>query len=273
MTFEAQEEGDGYPVELYEFRLGLTESFFLTSHDAEIDFQSNTYIPQQMQRQSVEQNTEIERQELKIDIQRDADILAIFVAFPPTEIMTLTIFRQHLNDPASEFVVVWKGRVLTVEWSGSKAAIACEPVFTSLKRPGLRRKYQSQCPHIHYGAECKVNNLAFQVIGTISSFTPNTITAPEWAATAAEFYNGGYVVFNSVNFRTVLGDDGAGTLTLVARPGAEPFTDIEIGSAVEAFPGCNHDLADCNDRYSNVENYGGFPYSPDRNPFGGTILY
>ncbi len=269
MTFEAQEEGFGYPIELYEFRLGVTEDFFLTSHDAEIEFQSHTYIPQQMQRQSVEQNTEIERQEMKIDIQRDSAVLESFVGFPPTQIMTLTIFRQHLNDLANEFVTVWKGRVLTIEWSGSQATIACEPVFTSLKRPGLRRKFSSQCPHIHYGAECKVNNLAFQTIGTISAFAANVITAPQWAVTAAGFYDGGYVTFDSVHFRTVLDDDGAGNLTIVT-----PFpTDFGIGSLVEAFPGCAHDLADCNDRYSNVNNYGGFPYSPDRNPFGGTILY
>lgn len=269
MTFEAQEEGNGYPVELYEFKLGVLETFYLTSHDEPITFLSNTYTPQQIQRAKVEQNTEIERSELKIDIQRDSDVLSSFVAFPPTQIMTLTIFRKHLNDGADEFVTVWKGRVLTIEWKGSQASIACEPVFTSLKRPGLRRKFQSQCPHIHYGAECKVINLAFQVIGTISAFAVNTITAPEWAATAVDFYNGGYVVFDSNNFRTVLADDGAGTLTIVT-----PFgSDFAVGSLVEAFPGCNHDLADCNDRYSNVENYGGFPYSPDRNPFGGTILY
>ena len=268
MTFEAQEEGFGYPIELYEFKLGVATSFFLTSHDAEITFQSNVYLPHQMQRQAVEQNTEIERQELKIDIQRDAAVLESFVAFPPTEIMTLTIFRKHLNDLADEFVVVWKGRVLTIEWSGSQAAIACEPVFTSLKRPGLRRKYSSQCPHIHYGGECKVNNLAFQVIGTISSFSTNIITAPQWAVTDPDFYDGGYVVFENVNFRTVLADDGAGTLTLVT-----PFPDLEVGSLVEAFPGCRHDLSDCKDRYDNIVNYGGFPYSPDRNPFGGTILY
>jgi len=57
MTFEAREEGFGYPIELYEFRLGVTANFFLTSHDAEITFQNNVYIPHQMQRQAVEQNT------------------------------------------------------------------------------------------------------------------------------------------------------------------------------------------------------------------------
>lgn len=269
MTFVAQEEGFGQPVELYEFRLGVTAQFFLTSHDAEITFQNNVYIPHQMQRQAVEQNTEIERHELKIDIQRDAEVLEGFVGFPPTQIMTLTIYRQHLNDLANEFVVVWKGRVLTIEWSGSKAAIACEPVFTSLKRPGLRRKYSSQCPHIHYGLECKVDNDLFRVIGTVSSFSTNIITAPEWAVTGVGFYDGGYLQFDQIHFRTILDDDGAGTLTIVT-----PFpVELGVGSFVDAFPGCAHDLADCVTRYNNIDNYGGFPYSPDRNPFGGTTLF
>lgn len=52
MTFEAQEEGFGYPIELYEFKLGVATEYFLTSHDAEITFQSNVYLPHQMQRQA-----------------------------------------------------------------------------------------------------------------------------------------------------------------------------------------------------------------------------
>lgn len=269
MTFEAQEEGFGQPVELYEFTLTINQKFFLTSNDEPITFNSNVYIPQQMQRQAVEQNTEMERQELKIDIQRDAEVLESFVGFPPTQIMTLTIYRTHLNDLSNEFVVVWKGRVLTIEWSGSQASIACEPVFTSLKRPGLRRKFSSQCPHIHYGLECKVDEIAFRTFGTISVIAGNIVTAPEWAVTGVGFYDGGYLQFDDIHFRTVLDDDGAGNITIVT-----PMpTDLVIGSSVAAFPGCAHDLADCKDRYDNVDNYGGFPYSPDRNPFGGTILY
>ncbi len=269
MTFETFEEGFGYPIELYQFQLTVNQAFFLTSHDSEIVFNSQTYIPHQMQRAAVEQNTEIERQEIKIDIQRDAEVLESFVGFPPTQIMTLTIFRSHLNDPADEFVVVWKGRVLTVEWSGSQASMSCEPVFTSLKRPGLRRKYSAQCPHIHYGLECKVDNLAFRTIGTISAIAGNIVSAPEWAATGAEFYDGGYLQFDLIHFRTVLNDDGAGNITLVT-----PFpVELEVGNVVDAFPGCRHDLEDCKDRYDNVNNYGGFPFSPDHNPFGGKTLY
>ena len=66
MTFETFEEGFGYPIELYQFQLTVNQAFFLTSHDSEIVFNSQTYIPHQMQRQAVEQNTEIERQEIKI---------------------------------------------------------------------------------------------------------------------------------------------------------------------------------------------------------------
>ncbi len=265
MTFAAQETGHGYPIEIYEFKRGVSETFFLTSHDEPVTFQSNIYVPTQLERASVEQNTEIERAELKIKIQRDATILDNFVAYPPTEIMTLTIFRKHGNDVAEEFVTVWKGRVLTVEWSGSQATIACEPVFTSLKRPGLRRKFQSQCPHILYGAECALNNLAFQVIGTVSAISLNVVSAPEWIAGG---FDGGYLVFESNQFRSVVADDGAGTLTLVS-----PFVGLEIGSLVEGFPGCAHDLTDCDVKFANVINYGGFPYVPGRNPFGGAILY
>ena len=192
MTYEAFEEGpEGYPIELYKFDRGISESYYLTSSDTEIEYQSATYLPIQIQRSKVEVNTEIERSSISVDIQRNADLLNNFVQYPPTEIMILTIFRYHANDtPTPEVVVVWQGRVLSCEWSGSKARLECEPVFTSLKRPGLRRRYSAQCPHVLYGLECKLDRFAFDVLDNLTGVAANVITAPAFAI-SSQYFRGG----------------------------------------------------------------------------------
>jgi len=270
MAYEDFEEGaEGYPVELYKFNRGLSEQYLLTSSNEPITYLSELYTPIQITRGAIEQNQEMERQPLNIKIARDADVLENFVAFPPTEIMTVTIFRFHQNDGGTpETVTIWQGRVLSAQWSGSQATMHCEPVFTSLKRPGLRRKYSAQCPHILYGAECAINNTSFQQIATLSLITNGVDLFSADLIDSLDFYFGGYIVFDNREFRTIVGDDGVGTITI-----ASILTELEVGSVVTAFPGCAHDLLDCEVKFDNVVNYGGFPYVPDINPFGGTTLF
>ena len=272
MTFEAFEEGpEGYPIELYEFTRGLTK-YYLTSSDESVVYQANTYLPIQIERQGIEVNEEMERQPLKIRIQRDADLLDNFVQYPPTQILTLTIYRYHENDtPTPEVVVIWRGRVIAADWQGSQANLECEPVYTSLKRPGLRRRYTAQCPHVLYGLECGLDRNAFDVAGVVSVIdTANVqITAPQWVGLGSGYLRGGYVVFDNAEFRTITGySSGAGRLTLRAN-----IADLEIGNTVVAFPGCRHNISDCASKFNNLDNYGGFPFVPGKNPFGGTILF
>jgi uncharacterized phage protein (TIGR02218 family) len=269
MSFASFETGpEGYPIELYLFKRGLSERYTLTSSDSVIDYLSEQYLPIQIERGKVEVNTEMERSPIKIKIQRNAELLTNFVTFPPTEIMTLTISRFHKNDtPTPEVAVVWQGRVLSAEWQGSQATLDCEPVFTSLKRPGLRRKYQAQCPHILYGAECKLDRFVYDVTDNLTAVSGSVISAPAFAI-SVDYFFGGYVDFGNRLFRSIIGDDGAGNLTL-----SVPMTELEIGSTLTAFPGCAHDLDACENKFNNVINYGGFPYVPAVNPFGGTALF
>lgn len=269
MSFEGFEEGpEGYPVELYKFDRGLSQSYYYTSADADREYQSNNYETLQIQRDAIEVNSEMERASIKVRLQRDAGVLNNFIGFPPTEIINLTIFRYHENDGVTpEVVVVWQGRVLAANWEGSQASIDCEPVFTSLKRPGLRRKYQAQCPHILYGAKCKLDRFVYAVTTNLTAVNGAVVTSPDFAI-AADYFFGGYMSFDNREFRTIIGDDGAGNLTLAHVQG-----EITVGSQVQAFPGCAHNLADCKDKYNNILNYGGFPYVPGVNPFGGTILF
>jgi hypothetical protein len=38
------------------------------------------------------------------------------------------------------------------------------------------------------------------------------------------------------------------------------------------YAGCDHLLATCRDRFSNVANFGGFPWIPQKNPFSGDAI-
>jgi len=150
MTYDARELSmqSGEPIEMYHFIVGSTHHRF-TSAKSAITYDGNTYQPALIKRGSIDFTTEKGRNNLKIQTVRDFAIAELFKVSPPSDVILLVVHRVHYGD--SDGAVIWSGRVLNCEWSGSTASINCEPVSSSLQRVGLRRMYQRQCPHVLYG--------------------------------------------------------------------------------------------------------------------------
>lgn len=266
MTFLANETSNqASPIELYQFTRGL-DTWRYTSYDSNITFQAGVYTPNQISRGKIEWQQEIERSELTVAIPRTDPLAAEYVAFPPTEVLNLTIYRQHFFDGDSEFLVYWQGRMLNVEFKGSICELTCETVFTSMKRPGIRRKYAYQCPHVLYGAQCGVTDETFRVNGTLTAIGSLTISAAEWGAFPDDYFTGGRVVYDTFQRREIMGHVG-NTLTI-----SQGLSGVSLGSVVAAYPGCAHNIDDCVDKFNNIENYGGFPFTGP-NPFGGRSIF
>jgi len=81
--------------------------------------------------------------------------------------VTLTVFRANANS-LEDFIVYWKGRVVSASWpDAAMAKLSCESVFTALKRPGLRAKYQRMCRHALYSPQCGVDRDDYLAPATI----------------------------------------------------------------------------------------------------------
>jgi uncharacterized phage protein (TIGR02218 family) len=188
---------------------------------------------------------------------------------PPTMGITLTIRQLHFGD--GEAVVIWTGRILGVSWSGTQASIQCEPVATSLRRVGLRRVFQRQCPHVLYGAACGVSRNTFQVAGEIESATATGMNVAAASLQPDGYYSGGYIEWDVAlgipERRFILAHDGAALELNGSTYG------MAGGQAVRLYPGCDHTMATCNAKFSNALNFGGFAHMPQKNPFGADPVY
>jgi uncharacterized phage protein (TIGR02218 family) len=270
MTYNAKELSpyDSQPVELYEFAYA-NKVFRYTSADEPQAYLGNAFAPMPLRRDAIEQTQEINRSNIKIEMPRDADVAEEFLIYPPAEVMLLRIFRQHRGE--ADTVLIWVGRVMNCEWQGSIATLTCEAVFTSLRRTGLRRMYGAQCPHVLYGNRCGVVKNSKKVSGTVATITNNLIVVAAAAAKPDGYFNGGLFEFLAVDGithkRAIIGHTGANiTLSTGIRQLAET-------NAVDLFPGCKHTIADCDSTFANKLNYGGWPFSPELNPFDGKTLY
>ncbi|MEW6169845.1 MAG: phage BR0599 family protein [Pseudomonadota bacterium] len=60
----------------------------------------------------------------------------------------------------------------------------------------------------------------------------------------------------------------ADSITLAAVP-----PGLSVGATVVLYPGCDHTLSTCESKFGNSANFGGFPFIPTKNPFGGSPIY
>jgi len=268
VTYAALEtsKASGSPVELYEFRRG-GDFWRYTSAAVAIAFQSKTYEPLALDRTSLDMSGEMGRANLSVTMPRDAPVADGFRVSPPSDVMTLAVYRQHVGD--SEYVVVWLGRVLNAAWSAGQVELHCEPVYTSLKRNGLRRHYQRSCPHTLYSTDCGVTQDTYRVNGTVTAISGLDVDAAAFAAFAADYFKGGFLEWDgpaNTERRMILSSSGT-TVSLAAAP-----LNLVGGQSVRAYPGCDHSLgAGGCAKFSNTVNYGGFPYIPLKNPFNAAI--
>ena len=266
-TFETS-VADGSPVELYEFVRGAS-TYLYTSQAVDFVYQTRTYSASSLSRSSAEQTNEVGRSNLRITAPRDLAAIAESIQVPPANIMTVTLRRIHRGD--TDAVVVWVGRVLNIDWRGDEAEIRCEPVYTSLRRLGLRRHYQRNCPFALYDTDCRADPSLHRTTDQVSAINGFTVSVPAAAGIAAGQLDGGFASWTSFG-------GGAVQRMIVTHSGADvqlmaPPFGLIVGATILLHDGCDRTLAVCDSLFANTINYGGFPFIPLRNPFDGNPLF
>ncbi len=269
-------EYDNQPIELYAFTRG-GRNWYYTSYDQDINFNSVTYLSTPLRRGNIEATADLGKNTMKVSLSRRAAFVEQFIASSPTDNVELVITRLHFGD--IETAVIWRGRVTNVRFNedGNQAEVTCQPLFTALRRPGLRRVYQATCPHVLYNAPCNVVQNSFGISGTLSTVNGNIVQSGAFSVNINPDFNdtwfvGGIITYDNglaLDRRFIVGhDNSTGTLTLNL-----PFSGVAAGVAVIAYPGCDHAVATCKNKFSNLNNYGGFPFIPSKNPMDGTSIF
>ena len=228
-----------------------------------MDYQSETYQPATISRNGLEQGNELGRLGVEIRVPRDLPVAGLFLAAPPEGVVSITLYRHHAGD--NEFITYWKGRVASSRLSGSEATLKCEPIATSLKRPGLRARYQLLCRHVLYGSGCGALKDSFRVDGTVAAVTGITVQVAAAADREDGYFVGGMLT-TAAGARMIVAHSGI-VLTLVA-----PLIGLSAGDTVQLYAGCDHSLNHCAARFNNLDNFGGFPFIPVKNPFSGDAI-
>lgn len=220
----------------------------------------------------------LDKAALEIKIPMNLELAELFRVYPPSQVVTLVVRQGHIGDPDNQFIVCWSGRVLSCSREDNEAKLSCEPISTTMKRPGLRRPFQYGCPHPLYGPDCRANKATATRSVTPVSFSGATMTLPTDFDTVGRKakYIGGLVQWTSTNgdtvIRTILQVNG-GALNVLVLSGV--ITGLVAGAPVDVILGCNHQAGvgpqpngDCHPLHNNIQNFGGQMWIPSKNPVG-----
>lgn len=257
-------------TELYRFsEQSSGELWGYTSGNEEVTLGGLTYKPASISRTEVEVKTELARANIEVQVSLNNPVAQKWLSDNGEKIASLTIFEREKNGAVN---VVWKGRLASILPGMSNVTLKMESIFTSMRRPGLRARYQRLCRHPLYGRGCFVNPEAFAIVGTITS---RAVLSFEIAAAATKpdgYFIGGMLRAPDGTLSYVVGHFGS-TITLQRSSAAlDAAIKAALPVAIKLYPGCEHTRDACNAKFNNLLNYGGFDFIPKKNPMAGSSI-
>lgn len=274
-TVEASAHSGG-PALLFEFAGVGVGPFYLSNVNDTVVWNGYEFLPAAITCSDFTQTGEMRKDALKIELPRDHPFAVQFLGYGPDNITTVTVFRGHIAD--GDFIVYWKGRVISTRAADSIITIECENVFSSLRRTGLRARYQRTCRHALYSTACGVDKLDFEVIGSATAAAGLTVTVTEAADEDDGWWVGGILSYpGSDSLRLITAHSGE--VVTLSRPIPELEAEIldSSSASVKLYPGCDHTMGTngCSKftqaGTSNIKNFGGFPWMPQKNPFNSSL--
>ncbi|MGM9571787.1 MAG: phage BR0599 family protein [bacterium] len=264
MDYKDYEESQylGSPVELYKFSQSSNQWLY-TSGDEEVVYNGELYKPAVIKRSAIEQDNEMNAGSITINLPRDNELAAKYIANNPAGTVWLTVYRMHRN--MNTGIVVFIGRVAYAQFKESEAIMTVSPFQANFERKVPRIIYQSICNHALYSKKCGVNKDLFKVIAELSAVDQAVLTADIIANYPDGWFRNGYILFGDYA-RMIVAHSGK-TITVLA-----PVDGLSVGSKVYIYAGCDKTKESCRNKFGNMDNYLGFNYIPETNPFTAGVV-
>lgn len=265
-TYETSVESSR-PIELYTFVLGATTWRYCTSADS-ITIGGNTWSPWAIERGRIEASQEDRDQSLELSADGSMPLARLYITSVPGLSATCKVERVQDLDTVPgprEIVTLFEGVVDSVAFAdqGRTARFSIRALASALSKVVPRQGYSGVCNHVLYSPRCGVVKTSFDLpAANVEAISGNDITVTGADGQADGYWSGGYVeTAGGLDRRLVVAHAGK-VITLPL-----PFADLAVSDTVTIYAGCKHDTSDCNSKFSNIVNFGGFPFVPKKNPF------
>lgn len=261
------------PITLYKVNMGQVD-YYLTSYNDDVSFNNHRYTAMQ-----------IEHSEIIRDMTAFDDKLSISVpllspqgkAWANDKLLSQNTIEILRYQPAiNNAFTMYRGVVVGRKYTDTHIVLDCLPISTVLNKMCNRAIYSRQCRYQLYSSECGVNKAKYEYKGivTTNSLFSILLKLDPSKPFSKDDYQGGIVSLRKNNYNILInaiefiitGDNLEVKLE-------NPVTIDVTGFEVKIYQTCNKSKEMCNDKFNNINRFGGFPYIPIRNIFVHNISY
>jgi len=284
MTFDAFETSDGQPVELLTFANG-TQVFRRTNANKLLVVGPNTFLPLAYTRSAFSQSNDTDDSNVNLTTPGDFEVVGLYSGAITSSLTSVTIQRFHLNDPANELQILWKGNIVSIQRVDTQAEMLLQPL-SSGKEETPRDTYQSLCNSFLFespGCTLTRTDWRFQGLADAIDSTGFLITVNGLRAQAAildtaqggptgplssdeldTYWQAGIIETGAGEIRDVVEGNVGGNPDVVRI--ISPFRDLNVTDPLDVFAGCVHTIEICHKKFDNAINHQGFPNVPEVDP-------
>ncbi len=261
MSFTDDETGvdSSNPIEIYRF-LGTTGTFNYTSANVPVQYGADTFEPVSIQRSEISLGDVTDAQDVNITIPITTELVKQYGFDIPPPNLFVQVFRMHgVEGTPTPWLTA---QVTSIVMQDGVAKLVAPSVFNAaLSTDFPTLYYQSQCNHILYSSRCGVDRNDFKLDATITSITDRTHLIIEGADANADGYFTAGEIVTSTERRLIVAHTG-NNITL-----NYPFKNLSVGDSITLYAGCDLNINTCKNKFNNLANFFGFPYTPSLNPF------
>lgn len=279
MSFDSLEKANTgtVPVEFFQFQRG-TEYWRYTTADRDVVMNGVSWSSGPITRDSIIISGNSAVDTMALTVRASFEPVQSYRGQAPSGTTYLTVFRAHATQfiPTvvfdGEIAATWVGTVSDVKQSATdKLTIQGSTLSSAFDREGLRQTWNRNCTKIVFDRLCRLDRNLFVVGFNVETLTGNTVGAAVLAAHGDGYYDGGYIeyqvvegVWNRLGIERQVGS----VCTLLGTT-----ESINIGRAMNAYPGCPQTIDACQNKFNNVPNFGGIPIMPGTSPFDGNPIF
>ncbi len=240
-------------IELYEFAQGEAVQRY-TSGRKNVIHNGFIYAPKNIERDTIKTSTDIFQNKIKLTLPIDDDLAQTYIGTTVEEVIQVRI----LGKLSGEFAYIWQGRLVSSVTDGSEVELNCEEITTQQRRMGLTPTFQHGCRHALYSPMCGLNKDDYATSATIESIDGREVMLTALSQEDGYFNAGIFKVGSAYRYITA----HEGNKVVLSRMLPADLTE----TACTLYAGCSHSTTVCEQKFNNLDNFGGFPYL-DKNPF------
>lgn len=265
--FETNERANAQPVHCYTFARG-TALWHYTDQPTDVTLSGVVYRAASISHSEYARDEESAAGELTITTSDLTPLVSdLNGRFATSGLpVTVTIRQTHTGVTTPTAKVRFSGFVKDRTLAHGECRFTVASIAALLERPLLRWTCSPTCNKTVYGPECGVDPATYTAAASsISAISGRTLTVPAASGQADGYYTAGFLLVETgpaAGERCFIQTHVGSSLTLLH----DPPSDLTTSHTVAITAGCDGVESTCITKFSNIDQFGGFPRVPQVNP-------